>query len=106
MKSGTHIFHTLIVFLLIFLSLNINALVVFRTGAPAPDIHISKWLNYNPSEKNIFKGKTIVLEFWATWCRPCINSIPHINQLVEQFACDSVMFISISKEQTETLCCN
>lgn len=71
----------------------------FEVGAPAPEIKIYKWLN-NAPEFSDLSGKTIVLEFWATWCRPCIMTIPHINELVEKSGNDSVIFISISKEDT------
>jgi thiol-disulfide isomerase/thioredoxin len=55
-------------------------------------------LNKTPKFKEL-SGKTIVLEFWGTWCRPCIMSIPHINEMVEKSANDSVIFISVSKEE-------
>jgi thiol-disulfide isomerase/thioredoxin len=52
------------------------------------------------------ENKTIILEFWATWCRPCVASIPHFNSLAEEFSSDSVVFLSINahdpKEKVET----
>jgi uncharacterized protein (TIGR03435 family) len=44
------------------------------------------------------KGKVAVLEFWATWCDPCVEQIPHLNSLIDKFAGKPIVFISISDE--------
>jgi thiol-disulfide isomerase/thioredoxin len=40
----------------------------------------------------------VVLEFLATWCGPCIQAIPHLNDLAEQFKNKPVVFISVTSE--------
>jgi uncharacterized protein (TIGR03435 family) len=49
------------------------------------------------------RGKVVVLEFWATWCGPCIKAIPHVNDLVEQFKDKPVVFISVTSENEEVV---
>lgn len=44
------------------------------------------------------KSKVVVLEFWATWCGPCVRAIPHINELAEQFKDKPVQFIAVTSE--------
>ena len=46
-------------------------------------------------------GKTVVLEFWATWCVPCIGEIPHLNELRAEFVGEDVVFISVTDEPAE-----
>jgi uncharacterized protein (TIGR03435 family) len=49
------------------------------------------------------QGKAVVLEFWATWCGPCIAAIPHWNQLATQFREKPVVFLSVSDESRDTI---
>jgi thiol-disulfide isomerase/thioredoxin len=43
-----------------------------------------------------FKAKYLVIDFWASWCKPCIANIPDIKQMSEEYKTDSIQFISIS----------
>lgn len=43
----------------------------------------------------------MVLDFWATWCGPCVRVIPHWNELVEKFSGKPIVFISISADEDE-----
>ncbi|HLH04339.1 MAG TPA: TlpA disulfide reductase family protein [Bryobacteraceae bacterium] len=43
-------------------------------------------------------NRALVVEFWATWCIPCRESIPHLNQLASEFRAEPVDFISLSDE--------
>ena len=62
-------------------------------GKPAPSFFVQSWITPNPQTKDEVR----VLEFWATWCPPCIKSIPHINKLANHFR-GTVSFVGVSGE--------
>jgi len=53
-------------------------------GDKAPALSIAKWVKGNPV-KEFVKGKVYVLEFWGTWCGPCIKSMPHLTKLQKKY---------------------
>ncbi len=73
-------------------------------GEPAPQLTLSGLLNAPVRElKSLeeLKDKVVVLEFWATWCEPCVENIPHINELAEKFKDKPVVFISVTDESAD-----
>ena len=48
------------------------------------------------------KNKIIVLDFWASWCGPCIYEMPNVNKLKKVFSNSDVEFVFISIDQTES----
>ncbi len=60
-------------------------------GAPAVEIELKDWTNSKPLKLADLKGKIVLLDFWATWCGPCLASIPHTNELAAKYAKDVVI---------------
>ncbi len=63
-----------------------------KVGDPAPTLKADKWWN-GPAITSLEKGKVYVVEFWATWCGPCIVMMPHMSELQEQYKDKGVIFI-------------
>jgi uncharacterized protein (TIGR03435 family) len=66
-------------------------------GQPAPKLSVVDVVQgrFDPAST----GKPRLLEFWATWCGPCVENIPHLNQLADQFSGRDIDFIAITSEE-------
>ncbi|MBL8810458.1 MAG: redoxin domain-containing protein [Planctomycetaceae bacterium] len=76
-------------------------------GSPAPALDVEHWVSdghgkFKPVTK-FEKGKVYVVEFWATWCGPCVASMPHLAETQEKYADKGVQIVSISDEDLETV---
>jgi len=66
---------------------------MLHVGMKAPDFMIDSLSNTTLAK---MQGRFVVLHFWASWCPDCRKDTPLYNQLYEEFASDSVVFINIS----------
>ncbi|MHC1950499.1 UbiA family prenyltransferase [Bradyrhizobium sp. UFLA06-06] len=57
--------------------------MVLRIGSLAPPIKVESWLRGQPLS-SFQRGKVYIIEFWATWCKPCMAAMPHLVQLQEK----------------------
>lgn len=64
-------------------------------GKLAPALTVKGWMNSNPLTLADLKGKIVVLDFWATWCGPCLAAIPHTNELAKKYADKGVVIIGV-----------
>lgn len=67
-------------------------------GDAAPALNIEKWVKGQPVT-GFEKGKVYVVEFWATWCPPCRDSIPHLTKLQDKYADQGLTIIGVSSER-------
>ena len=75
-------------------------------GSVAPDLNVESWLSKGngdrfPEVTKFEAGKVYIVEFWATWCPPCVASMPHLSELQEKYEAKGVQVISITDEPLE-----
>ncbi|MDE2810478.1 MAG: TlpA disulfide reductase family protein [Gemmatimonadota bacterium] len=66
-----------------------------QPGQPAPDFTLHD-LDGQPVSLSQFKGKVILLDFWASWCGPCIGDLPDLRRIKEKTADWPVVFLNLS----------
>ena len=73
---------------------------VVRVGDQAPEFSITTSNNLTLSRSN-FGGRVLVLNFWATWCPPCVQEMPALERLSKQLRDSGVVVIGISVDKNE-----
>jgi len=63
-------------------------------GKPMPAIDVTNWINGAVSPADM-KGKVVVVDFYATWCGPCVAAIPHNNELLKQYKDQGLVIVGI-----------
>ena len=64
------------------------------SATPAPPLKVAEWVKGNKVAA-FEPGKTYVVEFWATWCGPCLATIPHLTELAHKYKDKGVQFIGV-----------
>ena len=67
---------------------------------PLPELKLLD-MDGKPFDATKLKGKVLVLDFWATWCKPCINEIPDLNRLQEKYADKGVKVVGVTMASGE-----
>lgn len=71
-----------------------------RIGSAAPDFTV------HDSEKTVtlsqFKGQVVVLNFWATWCPPCVEEVPSLVQMQQRMKAKGVTVVAVSIDEDES----
>jgi cytochrome c biogenesis protein CcmG, thiol:disulfide interchange protein DsbE len=70
-----------------------------KEGGTAPAFSITTDQGQRVTPKS-FGGKVLVLNFWATWCAPCVQEIPSLNDFQKRFAGSGVVVVAVSIDKS------
>ena len=84
--------------------INIDELITeaqIKKSMPAPDFQ-AETLEGKKVSLSDYQGKVLILDFWATWCGPCLAELPYFQELANLYKDDpSVAFLTISQDQSK-----
>lgn len=91
------------IFLIALLLFN-YAFAQIKNGEQVPDVTFKQLLNSSLKTAKLsdFKGKIVFIEFWATWCSPCVAAMPHLQELQKKFK-NQLQIITITAETDQRI---
>jgi thiol-disulfide isomerase/thioredoxin len=70
-----------------------------HAGQPLPPLNVAGWINVDrPIAAADLQGKVVLIDFWATWCRPCVRGIPELIQLGKRYRDAGVVVVGLTAE--------
>ena len=86
-----------------FSELKAQKIVGLKIGDNCPDIQLEEIINYSKNKANIsdFKGKALILDFWATWCSGCVSAFPKLDTLENLFK-DKLQILPVTDQDEVT----
>ena len=66
-------------------------------GKPAPEIEVNEWIKGEPTTLSALRGKVVLLEFWATWCKPCEQMFAKLKELDQEYADRGLNVIALTR---------
>lgn len=72
---------------------------------PSKPLAEMSWTNFQGKKQKLgeLKGKAIVLDFWATYCPPCLDEIPHLNELQTKYGAENLQIVGLHAGDEEDL---
>jgi len=76
----------------------------FEIGSEFPDFQATELLSGEPFKLSEFRGNVVIVDFWATWCGPCLIELPNVKRVFEAHREKGLQIISISLDRSVDRC--
>ncbi|HZE68503.1 MAG TPA: TlpA disulfide reductase family protein [Pyrinomonadaceae bacterium] len=80
-----------------YLQVRDRAAQMLLLGSEAPEITVKDWIKGGPLSLRSLQGRVVLLEFWATWCKPCQEIFPKLVKLYDQQAANGLEIIALTR---------
>jgi thiol-disulfide isomerase/thioredoxin len=80
-----------------YLQIRDRATQIALIGQEAPEISVKTWIQGGPVRLEDLRGQVALLEFWATWCKPCQEMFPKLRQFHDQAAPRGLKILAITR---------
>ena len=74
---------------------------MLKPGVEAPDFTVVDAETMDDLPISTYRGKYVVIDFWATWCPDCRKDVPKMKELYEKYGSDEIIFIGISFDNND-----
>ncbi|MDQ3819325.1 MAG: TlpA family protein disulfide reductase [Acidobacteriota bacterium] len=72
-----------------------NEIPALTTGTPAPDFNLKTTAGESLS-LNQYRGRVVLIDFWQTWCPPCVEELPHLEALQKRYGARGLVVLGIT----------
>ena len=69
----------------------------YATANPAPELEMMDWIGQEPIKFEELRGKVVLLDFWATWCGPCISTFPRLRGLHNKYKDKGLVIVGVTE---------
>lgn len=69
----------------------------YSKADPAPELKIIEWLGQDAATLEQMRGKVVLLDFWATWCGPCISTFPRLRGWHKKYGGNGFMIVGVTQ---------
>ena len=76
----------------------IKQFTVIEPKGPAPDVKFTNGVGEKITLAD-FRGRVLLLNFWATWCAPCIKEMPSLDKLQAKFSSDDFQVVAVNEDR-------